>query len=144
MLKILRQVQSRPCSVQMVRPFTKSSLPQKKLDLTPESEVILLTGQEKSQTTIKYSELLEKVGKKNLVKVTKSKMKRDLPLFQLMSDVELEIAMRKEKSHSASWEGVRTSYGNYYCEHVSSSQPIVHVYVNIYRAGWIKAKTEGA
>ena len=117
MLKILRQVQSRPCTVQMVRPFTTSSLPQKKLDLTPESDVILLTGQEKSQTTIKYSELLEKVGKKNLVKVTKSKMKRDLPLFQLMSDVELEIAMRKEKSHSASWEGVRTSYGNY-CEHV--------------------------
>ena len=87
-----------------------STLPRKKFDLTPESEIILLTGQ-KSQTTIKYSELLEKAGKKNLVRVTKSKMKRDLPMFQLMSDVELEIAIRKEKSHSASYEGVRTSYG---------------------------------
>ena len=113
MLKILRQVSNRPCTVQRVRAFTTSSFPQKKVDLTPESEVILLTGQEKSQTTIKYSELLEKVGKKNLVKVTVSKIKRDLPQFQLMSDVELEIAMRKEKSHSSSYQGVRMSYGNY-------------------------------
>lgn len=112
MLKILRHVHTRPCTVQMVRGFSVSTLPQKKLDLTPESEIILLTGQEKSQTTIKYSELLEKAGKKNLVRVTKSKMKRDLPMFQLMSDVELEIAIRKEKSHSASYAGVRTSYGN--------------------------------
>ena len=112
MLKILRHVNTRPCTVQMVRGFSLSTLPQKKFDLTPESEIILLTGKEKSQTTIKYSELLEKAGKKNLVRVTKSKMKRDLPMFQLMSDVELEIAIRKEKSHSASYEGVRTSYGN--------------------------------
>ena len=112
MLKILRQVHSRPCTLQMVRSFSVSTLPQKKFDITPESEVILLTGQEKGQTTIKYSDLLEKVGKKNLVKVTKSKMKRTLPMFQLMSDVELEIAMRKEKSHSSTYEGVRTSYGN--------------------------------
>ena len=112
MLKILRQVHSRPCTLQMVRSFFVSTLPQKKFDLTPDSEVILLTGQEKGQTTIKYSDLLEKVGKKNLVKVTKSKMKRTLPMFQLMSDVELEIAMRKEKSHSSTYEGVRTSYGN--------------------------------
>ena len=111
MLKILRHVHTRPCTVQMVRGFSVSTLPRKKFDLTPESEIILLTGQ-KSQTTIKYSELLEKAGKKNLVRVTKSKMKRDLPMFQLMSDVELEIAIRKEKSHSASYEGVRTSYGN--------------------------------
>lgn len=110
MIKILRHVHTRPCTVQMIRGFSVSTLPQKKFDLTPESEIILLTGQEKSQTTIKYSELLEKVGKKNLVRVTKSKMKRDLPMFQLMSDVELEIAIRKEKSHSASYAGVRTSY----------------------------------
>ena len=111
MLKILRQVHNRPCTVQMVRGFATSSLLQKKFDLTPDSEVILLASQEKSQSKIKYGELLEKVGNRNLVKVTKSKLRRDLPMFQLMSDVELEIAMRKEKSHSSSYEGVRTSYG---------------------------------
>ena len=110
----MRQVYSRPFTVQVIRSLATSSQLQKRKELSPESDVILLTGQDKSQTSIKYSELLERVGKKNLVKVTKSKVKVDLPMFQLMTDVELEIAMRKEKAHSASYAGVRTSYGNFY------------------------------
>ena len=60
--------------------------------------------------------LLEQVGKRQLVKVTKTKQNKqekldELPMFKLMSDTELEVATRKEKSHSTNYRGSRTNYG---------------------------------
>ena len=139
MLNVMRQVYSRPFTVQVIRSLATSSQLQKRKELSPESDVILLTGQDKSQTSIKYSELLERVGKKNLVKVTKSKVKVDLPMFQLMTDVELEIAMRKEKAHSASYAGVRTSYGNFnFC--VLASRVILNLTIAELEGGKLKLK----
>jgi len=81
--------------------------------LEPEADVILLGNKEK-KIKMTYSEILEKVGDRKLVKVqqTKSKIKSaesDLPMFKIMSDVDLEIAARKARTES-NYMGSRTIY----------------------------------
>jgi len=77
--------------------------------IDPEASVILLGNKDK-QTKMKYSELLEKVGQRKLVKVHISKKtESDLPLFKIMSDVDLEIAARKARAESA-YLGSKTMY----------------------------------
>ena len=59
--------------------------------IDPEAPVILLGNKDK-QTKMKYSELLEKVGQRKLVKVhITKKSESNLPLFKIMSDVDLEV-----------------------------------------------------
>lgn len=91
-----------------------SSLLKKSFDsLDPGADVILLGNKEK-KIKMTYSEILEKVGDRKLVKVqqTKSKIKSaesDLPMFKIMSDVDLEIAARKARTES-NYMGSRTIY----------------------------------
>ena len=40
---------------------------------------------------IRYKELLEKAGERNLVRVKTTKTTEDLPRFRIMSDVDLEV-----------------------------------------------------
>ena len=40
---------------------------------------------------IRYKELLEKAGERNLVRVKTTKITEDLPRFRIMSDVDLEV-----------------------------------------------------
>ena len=60
------------------------------------------------------------MGKRQLVKIKKTKQPKnhdkenELPMFKFMSETELEVATRKEKSHSGNYLGSRTNYGNLY------------------------------
>ena len=105
-------------SVQCSQPIRSLAVSQNLLkkvqfgEIDPESNVILLSGKDdNSQTVMKFSEVLEKVGKKQLVKVTRSKKKSDLPMFQLMSETDLEVATKKEKSRSAMYHGSQLIFG---------------------------------
>ena len=40
---------------------------------------------------IRYKELLEKAGERNLVRVKKTKTTENVPRFRIMSDVDLEV-----------------------------------------------------
>jgi len=76
----------------------------------PEADVFLLGNKDK-KIKMKYSEVLEKVGDRRLVKVQiTKKAESDLPLFKIMSDVDLEIAARKARTEST-YLGSRTIYG---------------------------------
>eukprot|EP00092_Neocalanus_flemingeri_P003513 GFUD01003767.1.p1 GENE.GFUD01003767.1~~GFUD01003767.1.p1 ORF type:complete len:210 (-),score=45.81 GFUD01003767.1:111-740(-) len=80
-------------------------------NLDPEANVILLGNKDKKMK-MKYSEILEKVGERKLVKVhlTKKTSETDLPMFKIMSDVDLEIAARKARTDSSNFLGSRTIY----------------------------------
>ena len=107
-------------------------------DLSPDADVILRTG--KDSKTMKYSEVLEKVtdlyskclsiiysiivviytnlllqvGQRNLVKISFTKQnktqKEGLPMFQIMSEEDLEVATRKLKKTSSAYLGSREIY----------------------------------
>jgi len=71
-----------------------------KKDLGPDDDVILLGNKDK-QMKMKYSEIIEKVGDRKLVKIQMTKKaESDLPMFKIMSDVDLEIAARKARAES--------------------------------------------
>ena len=77
--------------------------------LDPDDEVILLGNKDK-QTKMKYSEIMQKAGDRNLVKVQATKkLENAIPIFKIMSDVDLEIAARKARSES-NYLGSRTIY----------------------------------
>ena len=40
---------------------------------------------------VRYKELLEKAGERNLVRVKKTKTTENVPRFRIMSDVDLEV-----------------------------------------------------
>ena len=42
---------------------------------------------------IRYKDLLEKAGDRNLVRVKKTKTTENLPRFRIMSDVDLEVTI---------------------------------------------------
>ena len=116
MFRIIQlSVQSVKCRSQPIRSISVSQSLLKKVqfsDIDPESNVILLSGKEdNSQTVMKFREVLEKVGKRQLVKVTKSKKKADLPMFQLMSETDLEVATKKEKARSPMYHGSQLIFG---------------------------------
>ncbi|XP_023321468.1 translation initiation factor IF-3, mitochondrial [Eurytemora carolleeae] len=69
-------------------------------DLTPDTMVVFVDSKQK-QTTMEYKELLEKVGERHLVRIVRTKKKEDIPHFKIMSDVDLEIALRKQKNETA-------------------------------------------
>eukprot|EP00090_Calanus_glacialis_P008188 TRINITY_DN16503_c0_g1_i1.p1 TRINITY_DN16503_c0_g1~~TRINITY_DN16503_c0_g1_i1.p1 ORF type:complete len:210 (-),score=62.92 TRINITY_DN16503_c0_g1_i1:54-683(-) len=105
---IIRKI-SNPNIIQ--RNFTVSNTFLKKSleNLDPESKVILLGNKDK-KIEMKYSEVLEKVGERKLVKVQMTKKADlDLPMFKIMSDVDLEIAARKARTES-NYLGSRTIY----------------------------------
>jgi len=66
--------------------------------LSDEDEVILLVGTTKNESRMRYKELLEKAGDRNLVRVKTTKIAESVPRFRIMSDVDLEIAARKQRS----------------------------------------------
>merc|ERR1719430_2217798 len=66
--------------------------------LSDEDEVILLVGTTNNQSRMRYKELLEKAGERNLVRVKTTKTTENMPRFRIMSDVDLEIAARKQRS----------------------------------------------
>ena len=78
-------------------------------DIDPEASVILLSGENK--TVMKFSEVMEKMGKKQLVRVTPTKKKSEIPMFQLMSETDLEVATKKAKSISSTFQGSKLIFG---------------------------------
>jgi len=70
-----------------------------------------------NEVEMKYAELLEKVKGRNLVKVNRTKKKGDkdtMPAYKIMSDDDLEVALRKQKSevkYMGSKEILETSDG---------------------------------
>merc|ERR1719365_371259 len=83
-------------SLPIRKPLSTSSWLQN--GLSDEDEVILLVGTTNNQSRMRYKELLEKAGERNLVRVKTTKIAEDLPRFRIMSDVDLEIAARKQRS----------------------------------------------
>ena len=83
-----------------------------KFSLTPDSDVILLSSNG-SEKKMKYSEVLEKVGTRKLVRITKTKkdVRSTELIFQIMSEQDLEIATRKEKAIPSTYLGSRTNFG---------------------------------
>jgi len=73
-----------------------------KKGLDPTADVILLGNKDK-QIKMKYSEVLDKVGDRKLVKIQMTKkVEAALPMFKIMSDVDLEIAARKARAETKS------------------------------------------
>jgi len=62
--------------------------------LSDEDEVILLVGTTKNESRMRYKELLEKAGDRNLVRVKTTKIAESVPRFRIMSDVDLEVGIR--------------------------------------------------
>jgi len=81
-------------------PFSTGNVLGKKTadELLPDTEVYLVDHKD-NRTPIKYAELQAKAGSRQLVRVSKKKTKAsDLPEFKIMSDVDLEIALRKARN----------------------------------------------
>jgi len=92
------------------RSFTLTNSFWKKFEtLDPDTDVILLGNKDK-RIKMKYSQILEKVGSRKLVKIQKTKkVDSDLPMFKIMSDVDLEIAARKSRAETK-YNGSKTIY----------------------------------
>ena len=80
-------------------------------DLEPDTPVILISPKDASETQMKYSEVLEKVGSRKLVRVQKTKTNNKMLTFQIMSEQDLEIATRKAKAIPGTYRGSRAIYG---------------------------------
>ena len=84
-----------------------------------DAEVILLSSNG-TEERMKYSEVLEKVGNRNLVRIQKTKTKKasdTLQTFQIMSEKDLEIATKKEKAIPSTYLGSRTFFGESFIKH---------------------------
>eukprot|EP00088_Acartia_fossae_P030325 TRINITY_DN31297_c0_g1_i1.p1 TRINITY_DN31297_c0_g1~~TRINITY_DN31297_c0_g1_i1.p1 ORF type:complete len:284 (-),score=41.42 TRINITY_DN31297_c0_g1_i1:63-878(-) len=91
-----------PQNILFSRSFHQSSSLLKKSkeeDIAGDTLVVFIDAKNKEHS-MKYQELLEKIGERNLVRVKRTKRKDDIPHFKIMSDVDLEIALRKQKNET--------------------------------------------
>ena len=106
-------------------------------DLDPDTQVILVSPKDASESQMKYSEVLEKVGfeklpslqdhwivwlsqvgNRKLVRIQKTKTKNKMLTFQIMSEQDLEIATKKAKAIPSTYLGSKSLYGEKYFSNI--------------------------